>query len=106
MGLEILYYPRRMRTLAATLLFFSLVHASGQAPATADSLMREALTAQRSGNLRGAIENYRKALVLRPASVEARANLAAALSADGQFDEAIKENLLVLAVLPARPTSA
>jgi tetratricopeptide (TPR) repeat protein len=86
------------------LLLFSFVHASGQAPATstADDFMREALTAQRSGNLRGAIENYRKALALRPASVEARANLAAALSANGQFDEAIKENLRVLAMLPGQ----
>ena len=104
LGLNLLYYPRRMRTLAAMLLLFSFVHASGQAPATstADDFMREALTAQRSGNLRGAIENYRKALALRPASVEARANLAAALSANGQFDEAIKEDLRVLAVLPGQ----
>jgi tetratricopeptide (TPR) repeat protein len=93
-----------MRTVSALLLFFCLVDAAGQAPVptTADEFMREGLTAQRNGNLRSAIENYRKALSARPESVEARANLAAALSADGQFDEAIKENLRVLAVLPGQ----
>ncbi len=49
-----------------------------------------------------AIEDYRKALALRPESIEARANLAAALAADGQFDAAIKEDLRVLAALPSQ----
>jgi tetratricopeptide (TPR) repeat protein len=93
-----------MRTLAASLLLFCLVHAAGQAPApaTADDFMREGLTAQRQGNLRGAIENYRKALAVHPESVEARANLAATLAADGQFDAAIEENLRVLTALPGQ----
>jgi tetratricopeptide (TPR) repeat protein len=93
-----------MRTLAALLLLFCLAHAAGQAPvpATADDFMREGLTAQRQGNLRGAIEDYRKVLAVRPESVEARANLAAALAADGQFDAAIEENLRLLAALPGQ----
>jgi tetratricopeptide (TPR) repeat protein len=92
-----------MRTLAASLLLlFCLVYTAGQAPApaTAGEYMRAGLTAQRQGNLRGAIENYRKALAIRPESVEARANLAAVLSADGQFDAAIEENQRILATLP------
>ena len=93
-----------MRTLATSLLLFCIVHAAGQAPvpATADDFMREGLTAQRQGNLRGAVEDYRKVLAVRPESVEARANLAAALAADGQFDAAIEENLRLLAVLPGQ----
>jgi tetratricopeptide (TPR) repeat protein len=93
-----------MRTLATSLLLFCIVHAAGQAPvpATADDFMREGLTAQRQGNLRGAVEDYRKVLAVRPESVEARANLAAALAADGQFDAAIEENLRLLAALPGQ----
>ncbi|MGB7986355.1 MAG: tetratricopeptide repeat protein, partial [Terracidiphilus sp.] len=93
-----------MRKLVAPLLLFCLASAFGQAPApaTVDDLIREGLAAQRQGNLRGAIEDYRKALALRPESVETRANLAAALSADGQFDAAIEENLRLLASLPGQ----
>jgi tetratricopeptide (TPR) repeat protein len=93
-----------IRSLAALLLLFCLAHAAGQAqtPATADDFMREGLAAQHQGNLRGAIENYRKVLALRPQSVEARANLAVVLAADGQFNAAIEENLHILAMLPGQ----
>lgn len=93
-----------MRTLAASLLLFCIVHAAGQAtvPSTAGDFMREGLAAQRQGNLRAAIEDYRKVLAVRPESVEARANLAVALSADGQFDAAIEEDRRILAALPGQ----
>jgi tetratricopeptide (TPR) repeat protein len=64
--------------------------------------MRDGLTAQRQGNLRAAIENYRKFLAVHPESVEARANLATVLAADGQFDAAIEQNLRLLAALPGQ----
>jgi len=93
-----------MRILAALLLLFCLVPSAGQAPAPtpADDFMRQGLAAQRQGNIRDAIENYRKFLAIHPESVEARANLAAALAADGQFDAAIEENQRILAALPTQ----
>jgi tetratricopeptide (TPR) repeat protein len=91
-----------MRTLAASLLLLCFVPAAGQVPppATADELMRDGLSAQRHGDLHTAIEDYRKSLAIRPESIEARANLAAALSANGQFDAAIEENKHLLVAIP------
>ncbi|MGA2349171.1 MAG: tetratricopeptide repeat protein [Terracidiphilus sp.] len=101
---KLLYYPTHMRSLPAALLFVCLIHAAGQAPSptTADDFMRDGLNAQRQGNLHVAIEDYRKALAIRPESIETRANLAAALAADGQFDAAIEQNLRLLTALPGQ----
>ena len=97
-------YPSRMRSIVALLFAFWLSTAAGQNPdsATAEDLMRQALAAQQQGNLRAAIEGYRKILAERPSSIEARANLGAALAADGQLDAAIEEDQRVLAVVPGQ----
>jgi tetratricopeptide (TPR) repeat protein len=93
-----------MRSVFVLALAFSL-HTAGaqapkQAPADADEFLRQGISAQQHGDLKSAIDNYRKALAIQPGMVEARANLGAALSAAGQFDAAIEEDLRVLAKAP------
>ncbi len=68
--------------------------------ASADEHLRSGIDAQGRGDVKDAIEEYRKALALEPGLVEARANLGAALSADGQFDAAIEEDTRALATAP------
>ena len=100
-----LFYPRSMRSVFVLALALSL-HAAGaqtpkQAPAAdADEFLRQGIAAQQHGDLKSAIDNYRKALAIQPGMVEARANLGAALSAAGQFDAAIEEDLRILAKAP------
>jgi len=93
-----------MRSVFVLALALSL-HTAGaqapkQAPADADEFLRQGISAQQHGDLKSAIDNYRKALAIQPGMVEARANLGAALSAAGQFDAAIEEDLRVLAKAP------
>lgn len=80
----------------------SLIAQAGQgSPAvSAEEHLRGGIDAQRQGDIKGAIEEYRKALELEPELVEARANLGAALSADGQYDAAIDEDTRALATAP------
>lgn len=75
-----------MRT--AVLILFLSIFASAQQPG-ADELLQTAITAQERGDFQTAIQDYRKALELRPDAVEARVNLGAALAHVGQYDEAI-----------------
>ncbi|HKD59438.1 MAG TPA: tetratricopeptide repeat protein [Terracidiphilus sp.] len=71
------------------------------APMTeADDYMRRGIAAQQQHDLNAAIDDYRKALAINPALAEARANLGAALSAVGRFDEAIQEDKKALASAP------
>jgi tetratricopeptide (TPR) repeat protein len=60
-------------------------------PPNADEFLREGIEAQQRRDFATAIEDYRKALEIRPGLPEARANLGAALSATGQYDQAIEE---------------
>jgi tetratricopeptide (TPR) repeat protein len=69
-------------------------------PATADDLLRKAISEQQRGDLSAAIEDYRKALAIRPDMAEARANLGAALAAAGDLDGAIREDSLALPNAP------
>jgi tetratricopeptide (TPR) repeat protein len=69
-------------------------------PTEADEFLRKGIAAQQSGDLKNAIEDYRKALAIRPELAEVRANLGAALAAAGQFDAAIEEDTRALAVAP------
>ena len=62
--------------------------------------MRKGIAAQQHGDVKTAIEEYRKALAVRPELAEARANLGAALAAAGQFDAAIEEDTRALDVAP------
>jgi tetratricopeptide (TPR) repeat protein len=69
-------------------------------PATADDLLRKAISEQQRGDLRAAIEDYRKTLAIQPDMAEARANLGAALAAAGDLDGAIREDTLALVNAP------
>jgi tetratricopeptide (TPR) repeat protein len=66
----------------------------------ADDYLRQGLAAQQRKDLNAAIEAYRKALSINPKLAEARANLGAALSEAGQFDDAIAEDTKALAAAP------
>jgi tetratricopeptide (TPR) repeat protein len=90
-----------MRFVCFLLLVAGLQAAAGQAPkqapsTNADELLRGGLAAQQGGDYQTAIENYRKALAIKPGLTEARANLGVALAATGQLDAAIEQDSLVL----------
>lgn len=94
-----------MRSVALLLLGLALDGAWAQtgkpAPSSeADDYLRQGITAQQHKDLTTAIDDYRKALAIDPKLSEARANLGAALSAEGQFDEAIEEDLKALGGAP------
>ena len=67
--------------------------------ADVDAVMRAGVAAQRKGDNRAAIEDFQKALALRPDLVEARIALGAALAATGQFTAAIEEDKRALAAV-------
>jgi tetratricopeptide (TPR) repeat protein len=93
-----------MRFVPVVLLAFSVTFAVGQAPkptsSDAGESLRRGIAAQQSGDFKTAIDEYRKALAVRPEMAEARANLGAALAAAGQFDAAIEEDRRALANAP------
>lgn len=94
-----------MRFSSLLLLALGLGTAAAQAPASAPvdqagDLLRQGITAQQHGDLRTAIEDYRKALALNPNIPEVRANLGAALAAAGDLDGAIAEDTRALANAP------
>jgi tetratricopeptide (TPR) repeat protein len=98
------FYPCSMRfvfiALAALALQASAQQPNPAAAAQPEDLLRQGIDAQQAGDLKQAIESYRKALALRPDFGQARANLGAALSADGQFDAAIEEDKRALETVP------
>src|SRR5664280_2426438 len=94
-----------MRSVSFLFLVLCLQAALGQAPkqaasTEADEFLRKGIAAQQHGDVKTAIEEYRKALAVRPELAEARANLGAALAAAGQFDAAIEEDTRALDVAP------
>jgi tetratricopeptide (TPR) repeat protein len=94
-----------MRSRISLFLVLTFQAAMGQAPrqaspADADEFLRKGIAAQQRGDFNSAIEDYRKALAIRPELAEARANLGAALASAGQFDAAIEEDKSALAVAP------
>jgi tetratricopeptide (TPR) repeat protein len=99
------FYPvKAMRVepiLCASLLMQA---ASGQTvhqpAADADSLVRDGAAAQQHGDLKTAIDDFRKALALNPEMIQARASLGEALAAAGQMNEAIENDARVLEVDP------
>jgi Flp pilus assembly protein TadD len=75
--------------------------AAGQNPAVDPaSALHEGKLAQEHGDLKAAIADFRRALALKPDSIEARANLGAVLAAAGQLDAAIAEDSHVLELSP------
>ena len=94
-----------VRAVFILVLALGLHAAHGQAPQKAapgdvDGLMRAAIAAQQHGDNQAAIENFRKALAIRPDIVEAHAGLGAALAASGQLDAAIAEDTSALDAAP------
>ncbi len=83
----------------------ALCAAQAPSPAKSDSsqaqtLIQSANAAQQHGDLKTAIEDYRKALVLHPDLGEAHIGLGEALMKAGRFDEAIEEDQHALAADP------
>lgn len=62
-----------------------------------EQLFRDALAAQQHGDEAGAVRKYQELLKSYPDAVEVRANLGAALSTLGRYDEAIEQYRAVLA---------
>lgn len=86
-------------------LFLPTFWAGGQSAAPGASkavgeLAHDAVTAQQHGDWKTAIDDYRKALALRPGDADLRLALAGALSAAGQFNAAIAEDNRVLQAHP------
>jgi Flp pilus assembly protein TadD len=76
-----------MRVLALLLALFPLVPTAQDA--TPDQLFQRGIDEQQRGDFPAAIRDYRRFLELRPADVQAKVNLGAALVHVGQFDDAI-----------------
>jgi tetratricopeptide (TPR) repeat protein len=93
-----------MRLFAFGLLLCALAPGASQsARSTAGDAaehMRKGVDAQQHGDVKNAIEEYRKALAIRPRFPEAHANLGAALAAIGDFDGAIKEDRMAMENAP------
>src|SRR5437867_7497958 len=68
-----------------------------------ETLLKQALEAHQSGDVDTAIKFYKEFLKLRPASVEARSNLGAALARKGRYEEAIGEYQAALKLAPSNP---
>jgi tetratricopeptide (TPR) repeat protein len=84
----------------AAILAASRCATAQSAPANANDFLRSGVIAQQHRDYQTAIADYRKALELQPALLEARANLGASLAAIGQFDAAIAEDLRALQSSP------
>lgn len=83
--------------IVASLLILT---ASAQTP---DALLQHAIALQQSGDLDGAVREYREYLAAQPDSLQARSNLGATLARAGRYDEAIAEYNLGLAKNPGNP---
>ncbi len=68
-----------------------------------EQLFREAVAAQKRGDMATAIRAYRELLAQQPNVVEVRANLGAALAHAGRYDEAIAEYRKALALKDVPP---
>jgi tetratricopeptide (TPR) repeat protein len=66
-------------------------------------LLQDAMQKQQSGDLQGAVREYREILKDHPDIAPIRANLGAALAGLGQYEEAIKEYKLALKLAPGTP---
>jgi Flp pilus assembly protein TadD len=67
-----------------------------QQPPSGEDLLRHAIQLHQSGDMEGAIREYRAYLKQAPKNVMARSNLGAALSRGGRYEEAIAEYKLAL----------
>jgi tetratricopeptide (TPR) repeat protein len=102
-----MFYPVKAMRVVPILCAGLLVQAAagptaaGQTAAgDAESALREGTLAQEHGDLKTAIADFKRALTLNPDSIQAHANLGAALAAAGQLDAAIEEDSHVLELTP------
>jgi tetratricopeptide (TPR) repeat protein len=88
----------RVRALGLLVCLGSLLWA--QPRSSAEDILRRAIQLHQSGDVEGAIREYRAYLKLNPDSVMARSNLGAALSRSGHYEEAIGEYKRALEIDP------
>jgi Flp pilus assembly protein TadD len=81
--------------LAAVFLLFA--RAATAQSSVPEQLFRDAVAAQQKGDDALAVRKYQELLKLHPEVIEARANLGAALSKLGRFDEAVEQYRAALA---------
>jgi tetratricopeptide (TPR) repeat protein len=86
-----------MRFLALSISICCVAMAQSASP---EQMFREAIAAQQRGDDATAITKYQALVKLHPEAVEVRANLGAALSHAGRYDEAIEQYRAALAKLP------
>lgn len=78
-----------MRNFAYSLLLLSIaLTLRAQSP---QELVQQGMDKQRTGDLKGAVVDYRRFLLLHPEATAIHSNLGAALAGLGQFEEAIAE---------------
>lgn len=87
-----------MYRVAALLFCAGCVYAQASRPP--QEVLKEAVTAQKAGHLDLAVKDYRLLLQQYPNIPEIRSNLGAALAAQGQYAEAIREYERSLAIKP------
>jgi tetratricopeptide (TPR) repeat protein len=88
----------RKTTLLLILSFGAIARA--QSP---QSLVQDAITKQKAGDLDGAVQEYREFLKTNPDAAVIRSNLGAALAGLGRFEEAITEYQAALKQSPSLP---
>lgn len=87
--------------ICALLLCASVARAAQSSDA--ERLFVRAVELHQSGDMEGAIREYRAFLVLRPNSIEARSNLGAAYARLGRYEDAIEQYKQALAVDARNP---
>jgi len=86
-----------LKRMRVAIVSWVLVCAAAGQGTPAEQLFSEAVAAQQRGDDQLAISKYQQLLKLRPDVIEVRANLGAALSRQGRFDEAIAQYRAALA---------
>lgn len=86
-----------LKWMRVAIALFAVVCAAAGQGSGAEQLFNEAVAAQKRGDDALAIRKYQELLKLQPDVIEVRANLGAALSRQGRFDEAIAQYRAALA---------
>jgi len=88
-----------LRLVVIVLVFARLAHTQ-EGP---ERTLQRAIAMHQSGDVEGAIREYRAYLLVRPDSPDVRSNLGAALASTGRYAEAIVEYQAALKRLPKEP---
>jgi tetratricopeptide (TPR) repeat protein len=105
----ILFVSRRVRIAQflflpiAVAIGWSLVCGSTAIAQTPRQLVQDAIQKQQSGDLSGAVSEYRQFLKIHPEATAIHSNLGAALAGLGRFEEAIPEYEIALRQSPRLP---